>query len=139
MNKRIAKKVLNQDGFHWQWYARNGIISLAPIHSELYFKACARLHQKPYYDKQWLANIQKWRKERKVTISAGKSYIRPRIKTETVLGKDELLAMNPHWVETSYGSWWQIDPTIPAGDVDLQIKLEQKDKKGDHQEWPDLW
>ena len=67
-----------------------------------------------------------------------KSYIKPRIKTETLFGKDELLALNPHWVETSYGSWWQIDPTIPAGDVELQVK-EQEEEKGTHEEWGDLW
>ncbi len=68
MNKRIARKVLNQDGFHWGWYKRGALISLAPIHSELYFRACKRLHEKPYYDRTWLAKIQRWRKESKVTI-----------------------------------------------------------------------
>ncbi len=64
MKKRIAMKILNPESFHWQWYYRSGILwSLAPIHTKLYFKACRRLHQKPYYDREWLKNIQKWRKE----------------------------------------------------------------------------
>jgi len=61
MKKRIANKILNIHGFHWHWYARNGLISLAPIHPNLYYKACKRLHQKPYYDREWLNNIKQWR------------------------------------------------------------------------------
>ena len=44
----------------------------------------------------------------------------------------EPLAINPHWVENSDGAGWQIDHTIPAGDVELQTK-------GTHEEWGDLW
>jgi len=66
MNKRIAKKVLNENGPHYDWYYRNGLISLAPVHPELYFRACRRFHQKPYYDAKWLSDIQKWRKEHPV-------------------------------------------------------------------------
>lgn len=65
MKKRIARKILNTDGFHWKWYWRNRLWSLAPIHSALYYKACKTLHEKPYYDKEWLSKIQKWRKESK--------------------------------------------------------------------------
>ena len=61
MNKRIARKILNPNSFHWQWYERNGLRSIAPIHPYLYYKACRTLHRKPYYDTEWLKNIQKWR------------------------------------------------------------------------------
>lgn len=54
-----------------------------------------------------------------------KAYVRPMMTVEP-------LAMNPHWEEASYGSWWQIDHTIPAGDVDLQVK-------GTQEVWGDLW
>lgn len=67
MKKRIARKILNTDGFHWKWYWRNRLWSLAPIHSALYYKACRTLHEKPYYDKEWLSKIQKWRKEHENT------------------------------------------------------------------------
>lgn len=42
------------------------------------------------------------------------------------------LALNPHWVETSDGSWWETDHTIPAGDVELQVK-------GEKETWGYLW
>lgn len=61
-----------------------------------------------------------------------KKYIKPKTEIETLVGEDDLLALNPHWVETSYGAWWEIDPTIPAGDVDLQTK-------GKKETWGDLW
>ncbi len=63
MKKRIAMKILNPESFHWQWYYKNGIWSLAPIHTELYYKACKVLHKQLYYDREWLNNIQRWRKE----------------------------------------------------------------------------
>lgn len=67
MKKRIAWKILNPDGFHWDWYKnRGGMWSLAPIHPALYYKVCKTVHLKPYYDKEWLSKIQKWRKESKV-------------------------------------------------------------------------
>lgn len=54
-----------------------------------------------------------------------KAYIKPSISFIP-------LAINPHWVETSYGSWWQIDHQIDGGDVDLQTK-------GTNETWGDLW
>ena len=68
-----------------------------------------------------------------------KAYTRPRIRVETVFGTDELLAINPHPVEYSWGTDWTIDHTIPAGDVDLQDKPRDEEPKGEKQVWGDLW
>ena len=54
-----------------------------------------------------------------------KAYVTPMMMVET-------LAINPRWVENSDGAGWQIDHTIPAGDVELQTK-------GAHEVWGDLW
>lgn len=54
-----------------------------------------------------------------------KTYVKPMMMVEP-------LAINSHWVETSYGSWWQTDHVIDGGDVDLQTK-------GTHEVWGDLW
>lgn len=62
MNRRIAKKILNPDGFHWSWYKnRVGMRSLAPVNAPLYFKACRTLGRKPYYDSAWLKLIGQFR------------------------------------------------------------------------------
>lgn len=63
-----------------------------------------------------------------------KTYAKPRIHVETILGTDELLALNPHWVEDSVlGDHWEIDSGIDdVGDVVLQTK-------GTREEWGDLW
>lgn len=65
MNRRIAKKILNRDGFHWSWYRNDsGLWSLAPINARLYFKACKKLKiTQPYYDAEWLKLIDGFRKK----------------------------------------------------------------------------
>lgn len=77
MNKRIAKKILNSEGFHWSWYFNsNGIGSLAPKSTpngiRLYLKANKRLKRKPYSDKEWLLLIEKFRRkaERKTSLTS---------------------------------------------------------------------
>ena len=63
-----------------------------------------------------------------------KIYAKPHIHKETVFGTDELLALDPHWVEDSVlGGHWEIDSGIDAGDVVLQSK------QGTCEEWGDLW
>lgn len=67
MKKRIAKKILNSEGFYWSLYCNpNGIGSLAPKSTpngiRLYLKANKILKRKPYYDKEWLQLIEKFRR-----------------------------------------------------------------------------
>ena len=55
-----------------------------------------------------------------------KAYIKPMMIVEP-------LAINPHWMEYSWGAGWSIDPVIDdVGDVQLQVK-------GSQEEWGDLW
>ena len=64
MNRRIAKKILNFNSFHWSWYRNDSELwSLAPINARLYFKACKKLKKKPYYDAEWLNLIAGFRKK----------------------------------------------------------------------------
>ena len=59
MKKRIARKILNTNSFHWKLYKSRGgaLFSLVPIHPNLYYKACRTLHIEPYYDPEWLKDI----------------------------------------------------------------------------------
>ena len=67
MNSRIANKILNRNSFHWSWYSNDsGLLSLAPIHSKLYLRACRKLNRRPYYDKEWLELIEEFRKRNKI-------------------------------------------------------------------------
>lgn len=64
MKKRIAKKILNQNSIHWDWYYNdNGLWSIYPKNPSRFFKACKRLHIKPYYDMEWLKLIKDFRRK----------------------------------------------------------------------------
>lgn len=65
-----------------------------------------------------------------------KAYVKPRSREETQLDTDELLVMNPHPVEYSWGTDWTVDSGIEVGDVTIQGKEREE---GTHEEWGDLW